>query len=191
MHSPRLHLIIGSNFDCLIINIVSSKLGHVLRCVYPIKCVHNSGITLRWSWLLNLLNFSPSGTPSLIDLIFVPSSRSCNVLPPISNSDRNSILCSLSLSTTSPSSSPSPSSSRRVWLYNQADILLINHFLSSIPWISILFTSDVNHAWLVFKHTFLKVMHLTIPSKNASPPPQPPWISRSLLSSFKHRNFLY
>ena len=139
-------------------------------------------------------HFSPSGTPSLIDLVFVPSSlpsHSCNVLPPISNSDHNSILCSLSLSTSSPSSSPSPSSPRRVWLYNHADILLINRFLSSIPWTSILSTSDVNHAWLVFKHTFLKVMHLTIPSKIASPPPQPPWISKSLLSSFKYRNFFY
>ena len=55
----------------------------------------------------------------------------------------------------------------------------------------ILSTSDVNHSWLVFKHTFLKIMHLTIPSKIASPTPHPPWISRSLLSSFRRRNLLY
>ena len=61
---------------------------------------------LSSSPLLNLLNvisdffsldqivtqpthFSPSGTPSLIDLVFVPSftSHSCTVLPPVSNSD--------------------------------------------------------------------------------------------------------
>ena len=108
-----------------------------------------------------------------------------------SNPNPNSIFFSLPLSVSSPFSSPSSSSSRRIWLYNQADILLIITFLSSIPWTSILSSSDVDHSWLVFKHTFLKIMHLTIPSKIVSPPPHPPCISRSLLSSFKRRNFLY
>ena len=77
-------------------------------------------------------HFSPSGTSSLIDLVFVLSfsSHSCTVLPPVSNSDHNSILFSLPLSISSPTSS----SSHRVWLYNQADILLIKTFLFSIPW---------------------------------------------------------
>ena len=136
-------------------------------------------------------HFSPSGTPSLIDLVFVPSSfssYSCNVLLPISNSDHYSILLSLPFPATSSPAPSSPSSSRRVWLYYQADTLTMNKLLSSLPWTSILSTTDVNHSWQVFKHIFL---NLTIPSKIVSPSLHPPWISRSLLSCFRRRNLLY
>ena len=43
-------------------------------------------------------HFSPSGSPSMIDLAFVPTSYnwSYDVLPPISSSDHNSVLLSVS-----------------------------------------------------------------------------------------------
>ena len=111
------------------------------------------------------------------------------VLPPISNSDHNSILLSLPLSTVTPPSSST--AFRRVWLYNSADFSLTNKFLSSIPWNSILSHTDVNSAWLTFKFTFLQIIRLTIPSKLVSSPPHPPWITRSFLSRIKRRNLLY
>ena len=137
-------------------------------------------------------HFSVSNSPSLIDLVFIPASLphySCNVLPPISNSDHNSILLSLPLPTVTPP--PSSTASRRVWLYNSADFSLTNKFLSSIPWNSILFRSDVNSAWLTFKFTFLQIIHLTIPSKLVSAPSHPPWITCSFLSHIKHCNSLF
>ena len=105
-------------------------------------------------------HFSPSGTPSPIDLVFVPSSfssYSCNVLPPISNSDHYSILFSLPLPATSSPAPSSPSTSHRVWLYHRADTLTMNELLSSIPWTSILSTTDVNHSWQVLNILFLRL----------------------------------
>ncbi len=137
-------------------------------------------------------HFSPSGSPSLIDLVLISPSfspSSCNILPPISNSDHRSILFSLPVS---PVSSPSSSSPyRRVWLYESADFSITSNFLSNIPWSSILSSSDVNSAWLTFKFTFLRIIHLTIPSKFVSSPPHPPWITRSFLSRIRKRNALF
>ena len=137
-------------------------------------------------------HFSPSGSPSLIDLVFTSPSfspSSCNILPPISNSDHRAILFCLPASQV-----PSPSSSssfRRVWLYESADFSITSNFLSNIPWSSILSSSDVNCAWLTFKFTFLRIIHLTVPSKLVSSPPYPPWITRSFLSRIKKRNSLF
>ena len=131
-------------------------------------------------------HYSLSGSPSIIDLVFVPSSSvssSCSVLPPLSNSDHNSILFSLPLySSTLPSP---PTSSRCVWLYTTADFVLAIKFLSLIPWSSILSSSDVNSAWLAFQYTFLQIMHLTVPSKLVRAPSYPPWLNRSLKSCVK------
>ena len=60
--------------------------------------------------------------------------------------DHNSILFSLPLVCLLPILFPFFLSSRSVWLYNQANILLIKTFFSSIPWTSILSSSDVNHS---------------------------------------------
>ena len=100
-----------------------------------------------------------------------------------------SVLFSLPLSSTS---SASPSASfRRVWQYGSANFSLANQILSSIPWSSILTSTDINSAWVVFKHVLLQVVHITVPSKLISSSLHPPWINCSFLSKIKRRNFLY
>ena len=107
-------------------------------------------------------HFSHSGSPSIIDLVFLHSTFSSNyaILPPVSSSNHNSILLSVS----PPSSfhrSPKPTR-RRVWLYSPADLSKINDLLSSTSWD---LSSDVDASWLSFKSHFLKIMHTCIPSK--------------------------
>ena len=135
-------------------------------------------------------HFSHAGTPSIIDLAFIPSTFTSNylILPPLSSSDHNAILLSVFL----PFSffRPYKPSRRRIWLYNKADINAINTFLSSIPWNSVL-TSDLDSSWLTFKSLFLQVMKICIPSKLLPHSPLPPWINRSLLSKIRLRQRLF
>ena len=89
-------------------------------------------------------HISHSGTPSTIDLAFIPSIYQSNhvILPPVSTFDHNSILLSVYL----PPSSFLPhvkSSSHRIWLYSQADISKIIDLLSSTPWDTLL-SSDID-----------------------------------------------
>ena len=119
-------------------------------------------------------HFSHSGSPSLIDLVFVSSDLSCpsRVLPPISSSDHLFILLSLPLVRKDPDLRPT--NGRKVWLYNKADFYSANLLLSSIPWKSLDSQTDVNYSWFIFKEIFLDVMKHTIPSKldihHTSPP---------------------
>ena len=133
-------------------------------------------------------HFSHSDSPSIIDLVFLPSTFSSNyaILPPVSSSDHNSILLSVS----PPSSfhhSPKPTR-RRVWLYSQADLSKINNLLSST---SLDLSSDIDAFWLSFKSHFLKIMHTCIPSKLLPDSPLPPWINRSLAAKMRTRQRLY
>ena len=135
-------------------------------------------------------HFSHAGTPSIIDLAFIPSTFTSNylILPPLSSSDHNAILLSVFL----PFSlfRPFKPSRRRIWLYNKADLNAINTFLSSIPWNSVL-TSDLDSSWLTFKSLFLQVMRICIPSKLLPHSPLPPWINRSLISKIRLRQRLF
>ena len=135
-------------------------------------------------------HFSHAGTPSIIDLAFIPSTFHSNhsILPPVSSSDHNAILLSVSL----PFSflCPYKSSHRRIWLYHKADINSINSLLSSIPWNSVL-SSDLDSSWLTFKSIFLQVMKIYIPSKLLPLSPLPPWINRALISKIWLRQRLY
>ena len=133
-------------------------------------------------------HYSYSGSPSIIDLVFIPTSFqpcSYSILPPVSSSDHNAILFSLPFSS---SVSPNPSASpRQVWVYDQANYQLANDLLSSVP------LSDPESAWLIFKNVYLSIMHTTLPSKLVYPSPRfsAPWINGSLLSRIKFRNVIY
>ena len=135
-------------------------------------------------------HLSHAGTPSIIDLAFIPSTFTSNylILPRLSSSDHNAILLSVFL----PFSlfRPYKPSHRRIWLYNKADINAINTFLSSIPWNSVL-TSDLDSSWLTFKSPFLQVMRICIPSKLLPHSPLPPWINRSFISKIHLRQRLF
>ena len=137
-------------------------------------------------------HYSHSGSPSTIDLVFVPSflqSSECQIFPPVSNSDHNSLMLSIPLC----SESNILSTSHRVWFYDKADFSLANQLISSIPWESILPPSHTDVAWIIFKELFLRIMHKTIPSEIVYPLPCPsrPWVTQALLRLIKSRNLLF
>ena len=137
-------------------------------------------------------HFSHVGSPSLIDLVFVPSDFSCPsyVHPPISSSDHLSILFSVPLAH-SVKHSPSASRFRKVWLYNKANFDSANLLLSSLPWDSLFSSNDVNFCWSIFKEAFLEVMRRTIPSKFVFSSYSLPWGNNHLLACIKKRNHLF
>ena len=134
-------------------------------------------------------HFSHSDTPSTIDLVFIPSTFSYNyvILPPVSSSDHNSILLSVSIPS-SISPRPPKSTRRRVWLYSQADLTRINDILASTSWN---LSADIDASWSSFKSLFLEIMHACIPSKLLPCSPLPPWINRSLAAKMHSRQRLY
>ena len=136
-------------------------------------------------------HYSHTGSPSIIDLVFVPStfSSTFQILPPVSSSDHNSILFAVSLPRSSSPNSPK-SPHRRIWLYNRADVNRINHLLSLTQWESIL-SSDVNASWYSFKLHFLKIMTTCIPSKLLPRSPLPPWINCLLAAKLRAHQRLY
>ena len=110
--------------------------------------------------------FSHSGNSSIIDLVFLSSSIkpvSYNILPPpISSSDHNTILFSIS------SENHSQPTRHSVWLYNDEDFNHINFLLDSIAWKDILPSNDANTSWLIFKYICLTIVCFHVPQKKIS-----------------------
>ena len=100
---------------------------------------------------------NPNGSSSLIDLVFLSnqsSLRSCNIIPPLSNSDHKGLLIELlKLSTTlQPTRHP-----RTVWNYAKADFNKARYLISSTNWESIM-SEDVNVSLILWQTWFLDIM---------------------------------
>ena len=135
---------------------------------------------------------SHSGTPSTIDLVFIPSTLTSehSILPPVLSSDHASILISLHLPKRSRSPTPPNPTRRRIWLYKQADLPLMAQLFESTDWDALL-SPDLDHSWSSFKSHFLSIMNTCIPTKLLPLHPLPPWISRSISSKIRKRHHLY
>ena len=135
-------------------------------------------------------HFSPSGSPSVIDLAFIPSTMSsaCCILPPLSTSDHQCILLTVSQPKSCSSQPSTPR--RRVWLYKHADIDKMNDLLDSISWDSIL-SDDLDSSWAAFRSCLLSIAHSCIPSKLLLRYPLPPWIPRPLIAKIRLRQRLF
>ena len=119
-------------------------------------------------------HYSHSGIPSIIDRIFVPSNLSCLsfVFPPLSSSVHNSLLF---IDPLRHHFKPPTKNLRNIWLYSKSDFKAANAILSSLPWDSLLSSTDVNYFWSMFKEVFIEVMNRTIPSKLVLIKNSPPW----------------
>ena len=133
---------------------------------------------------------SPTRTPVLgscpiIDLVLVPDSLSASsvILPPVSSSDHNSVLSTVSLRSTAHFNRQPPK--RKIWLYHLADFDMANFLLSSIPWDTLL-SSDLDLSW-----NALRVIDDCIPSKYSSPSSFPPWIDSDLRMKIQCRQKLF
>ena len=66
-----------------------------------------------------------------------------------------------------------------------------NAILSSLPWDSLLSSTDVNYSWSMFKEVFIEIMNCTIPSKLVLIKNSPPWANNHLLSCICKHNALF
>ena len=137
-------------------------------------------------------HFSHSGTPSIIDLVFIPLSLKPNVsiLHPVGSSDHNSVVASISFPHQTPPMSTFNPPPTKIWLYQRADFDSINDSLLRIDWEAVL-PHNVDDAWSTFSNLFLSIVHQFTPSKTFSPTPLPSWMSRSLLHKIQKRRRLY
>ena len=135
-------------------------------------------------------HYSHLGTPSIIDLIFVPSNLSCLsfVSPPLSSSDHNLLLFIVPLRQCY---KPPSKSLHNIRLYSKGDFKAANVILSYLPWDSLLSSTDVNYACSIFKEVFIEVMNRTVPSKLVPIKNSPHWANNHLLSCISKHNALF
>ena len=121
-------------------------------------------------------HFSSTGSPSTIDLVFVPTSLSSSraiVTSPIGNSDHLSILSQVQFKA---NGHPSKSSlHKKVWLYHQANFDDINKDLSTTDWSSLM-SDDLDLSCTNFTDTFLRIINSRVPSKSVRLHSLPPWL---------------
>ena len=127
-------------------------------------------------------------TSTIIDHVYLSenlSLSSCNILPPLSGSDHNSVAVSLQLFP------PYKKATRRkIWLYQNADFETANDTLQCFP--SALFPDDdVNAYWTQWFDLFMTTMDKCIPTKNISSHRRLPYISKELVILIRKKVRLY
>ena len=135
-------------------------------------------------------HYSHQGSPSTIDLVFLPPNLSTNIsiFPPIGNSDHLTILTTINLKSSRPFPHSNPS--KKIWLYKQADFPAIEESLSTVDCPTIL-TNDVNITCSTFTRTFLNIVRTHTPTKIIPQSELSPWLPRSLLSKIKLRHISF
>ena len=129
-------------------------------------------------------HFSHSGTPSIIDLVFVSNPTyliSCSTISPLSTSDHLGILLTYKLPTTN----KRPHSCRRtVWCYSLADFEKAREMLDSVDWVQLLDEPNVDQCWQTWQSTYLNIISKCIPKKILSSNP-------AICRAIKRRNSLF
>ena len=134
-----------------------------------------------------------NGHASLIDLVFVSNPvliNSCDVIPPLCNSDHNGIFVQGSWRSSSRHNCENHSKGRTIWHYSLADWERAALLIESFDWSSLLL-EDVNEAWSSWCKQFMAIMEECIPKKNLPKRKNLPWLSKRLINSIKKRNWLY
>ena len=134
-------------------------------------------------------HFSHLGTPSIIDLVLIPSSfkDQISINPPIGTSDHNTILTSIPFPLAAPPPKPSPKMS---WKYHLADFPSINESLRTIHWDTIL-PPNIDAAWSTFSNIFVSIIHNYTPCQVIPSSPFPPRFPHSLIRKIHKRRHLY
>ena len=128
---------------------------------------------------------------SLIDLIFLSSSEalsSCEILPPLANSDHNGILLLLQNLKTKPIPIKG---AKKIWRYDYADFNLALDMIAEIDWDSVFLNADVDECWSTWRSIFMHIMDSYIPSSTLKPRKNLPWLTKSIIQLMRKRNALF
>ena len=129
---------------------------------------------------------------STLDLCFtnnVQAIRKVTSLPPLGQSDHTMVGCSIDLS---PVKSQPVHPKRRVFLYDNVDLALVNEELSAINWSGISAASSIDTAWHRWKSLFFSVVDKHIPSKLVGAPKnKPPWLDKPLKVQIRQKHLAW
>ena len=136
-----------------------------------------------------------AGHSAAFDLAFIPMSTASSymILPPVSNSDHQSIFISaFPKSSSHPTSAPP--SAKTIHLYSKANYEAINRSLESIDRSSF-FTSDPTPSCQAFHDTIKNLFYAHIPSKSVAPSSLPtytlPCLTPQIKKKIRHHRDLF
>ena len=128
-------------------------------------------------------------TGNLIDHVYISECQPhlpCIHLPPLSGSDHDTLLVTLS----NCQISYQRTKHRKVWLFNKADFERANETLQCLP--TSTFTHDnVNSFWTEWRDVFTAVISDTIPSKQIKPKTKVPYLTADLLHLVRKKSRLF
>ena len=134
---------------------------------------------------------NPSGNSTLIDLVLLsaPSQLvSCNVIPPLGNSDHNGIHLTLKRFW---NPSPVKTQKRNVWRYSHAHFDKANALINANDWTFLDNESDMDTLWSMWEERFMGIMEQYIPKATISPRRNLPWMNKHIRAKIKKRNVAY
>ena len=132
-----------------------------------------------------------SEADTLLDLVLTSSENqveSCEVLPPLANSDHKGILFKWKWKETV---KHPHSKLRTIWRYNWANFEMARNLLSNVNWDSIVDQIDVNNSLRNWENCFMEVMERCIPKGTLPQRKTPPWMTKNLLRAMCKRNHLF
>ena len=127
---------------------------------------------------------------SLIDLVLMsnPSSlSSCQVIPPLSNSDHLGIKTEIQMRGTSEAVRPPR---RTVWHYSHTDWGKAREKIEAFDWDGML-TEDINLSWDRWYSNFMSIMEECIPKKVLPSRRNLPWLNKDIKSAMRKRNTIF
>ena len=129
---------------------------------------------------------------ALIDLVYLSKSSSlisCNVLPPLANSDHNGLLfCLQKQNTTQKPKISNPA--RIVWNYENADFCKARYLIEHTNWESLM-SEDVNTSLSQWQATFLSIMERCIPKIVLRSRKNLPWLTKQLIQAARKKRRLF
>ena len=134
---------------------------------------------------------SSSGSQTLIDHVFLSDMShfvSCNIFPPLGNSDHNCI--HVVLYPRRSHATRKQSTRRTIWKYALADFDRANIMLSDAD-VDLYLDNSMDEAWSKWEQTFMSVMSQCIPTMTVRPKGSPPWLSHDVLKAIRSRNSSY
>ena len=106
---------------------------------------------------------------------------------PVLDSDHSTLCSQLNFKV-----QPCKAFTRKIWLYNQADIEGLNNFIRSLDWDTCFQSSDINVIWQSWKKNYFQALNLSIPNKICQiRPNDKPWYTSALRTLRRKLDRLY
>lgn len=161
----------------------------------PNHTYYNHLSSFMSSFFLTQVVSSPTRVTSqsctLIDLALVSECsfvHSCNVIPPLANSDHHGLHLQLRMRK---ERCHTTTARRKVWRYNLADFAGACDQLDELYLEDVLVPNNIDQSLLKWSELFLRTMHQFIPHAMLPDRQTLPWLTKTLVNAIKRRNYLF